>query len=461
MSVEWQNCFAIHFILHHEALNFSSFCFGSMSYRESVRSKNVQMLLCGKYLPELTSNVSHSEDIKCWICKMNPRSMRNELLLCDYCVSGAVHPGCVDPPYSLVTLGKFGCPLCIDKVMAEHRNEYEQLMDLGILDLTQDDPKKSNHMLQERCAKITCYSANDIVMLMFLVRDNSSFSDDHLKAIQERLDEEHTLGSLRQKILDVCGCLKYEVDHDHHLIDMVIKHEANVYKKYTKGKMRDALSIFLALNVYQEDIGKESDDAVNTTILDSFFRNCIHNRYSREYIENKRFQCDFIDQRMRGTTIFNEDKYIEIDIAESKLEQIYHTLNPNLRNKVQEFFNFKQKDKKCALCHRRQVERCHEKDRKSLFLDTVRDRKLVGTTINVGTLLKYFILQHKKEPLWMLCTRCHKYWDGTFKSNHTPVEQRKRGTQKRKLNHVDCQGDSIETDLSPQKKRKANHEFVG
>merc|ERR1712154_727400 len=95
-------------------------------------------------------------------------------------------------------------------------------------------------------------------------------------------------------------------------------------------------------------------------------------------------------------------------------------LNPNLRNKVLEFFNFKPEDKYCALCYRRtSIERCHEQDRKSIFMSTLRDRKLDGTKINVGTLLKYFILQHKNEPLWLLCTPCHKYWDRTYKANRS------------------------------------------
>lgn len=302
------------------------------------------------------------------------------------------------------------------------------------------------------CGYPSNYSMDDIIMLMFLVCDNSSFSNDDLKSIQERLVKKHSLESVRQKILDVCGCLKYLVHN--RLVDskkIKIKHREfnqhpNVYKKYIKGKIRMALDVFLALNIYQDDIGQ---NVPNKKVLYSFFRNCVDNQRSREYIRNKQYICDFIDNRLSRSKRFDESKYIEIDIVESELDKIYNSLRAEMQALLLYFFNFKEEDKKCALCHHKKVERCHEKNRKILFLDTIRDRNLSDTRINMGTFLRYFVLQHKKQPVWMLCKRCHHYWDSTYKkAKNLPVGKSKRGTQKRNLNHT------IGSKSPPKKKRK-------
>lgn len=393
---------------------------------------------------------------------MDPRADRKYLLLCDYCASGAIHCGCANPKYSSVPEGNFACPKCIIKVMVEHRDDYMQLMDedVPILDLTEPDLKIPNRTKPKHSAKMLNYSINDIITLMFVIRDNSSFSNGELQSIRGRLEREHTIPSLKQKILAVCACLKYEVAHDDRLDDLKIKHKEynpDLYKKYTTGTMNIALGIFLNLTVYQEDIGRETAEAVNTTLFDSFFRNCVYNRHSREYIENKRFQCAHIDRRMRNTKLkmFDETKHSEIDMFnQSDVEKAFNTINAALRLHVLQFFNYKKEDKKCVLCHHKKIERCHLTDCKSLFLDMVSERKLIGCRINVGTLHKYFILQHKKEPLWMLCKRCHRYWDKIYKPKHAPVGQQDEKSRKRNLNRSNVDQHSNQISPQPKKKRK-------
>merc|ERR1712012_171486 len=65
----------------------------------------------------------------CFHCKADPKDMEWEMLLCDFCYDGAAHCSCVTPPFSAVPEGQFGCPKCVEKVMADHGAEYEKMLD--------------------------------------------------------------------------------------------------------------------------------------------------------------------------------------------------------------------------------------------------------------------------------------------------------------------------------------------
>ena len=100
------------------------------SLKTARRARDIAMILCDKYLPGLSPNQTHSQTIKCCVCNLDPRSMQKQLLLCDYCLYGACHCfECADPPYTAVPDGKFACPQCMEKVITNHHEEYQQLMD--------------------------------------------------------------------------------------------------------------------------------------------------------------------------------------------------------------------------------------------------------------------------------------------------------------------------------------------
>ena len=72
------------------------------------------------------------------------------------------------------------------------------------------------------------YSVNDIVMLMYFIRDNETFTEETILSYQQNMDEEHSLDSLKLKILDTCSCLKYQIDNN--LIQIEIR-----YPNYNKN----------------------------------------------------------------------------------------------------------------------------------------------------------------------------------------------------------------------------------
>merc|ERR1712228_861125 len=58
------------------------------------------------------------------------------MLLCEYCVDGAMHCSCHEPRYYGVPDCDWACPNCVDKMMeeqpSEHREEFDQLVAEGI-----------------------------------------------------------------------------------------------------------------------------------------------------------------------------------------------------------------------------------------------------------------------------------------------------------------------------------------
>ena len=96
--------------------------------------RDAQMEICGMYLKTVDPNtvIDTNESVKCFYCKEDPKDMEWEMLLCDFCDSGAAHCSCIDPPYSSVPEDQFGCPQCVKKIMAEHKEEYQKLVDQKI-----------------------------------------------------------------------------------------------------------------------------------------------------------------------------------------------------------------------------------------------------------------------------------------------------------------------------------------
>ena len=96
--------------------------------------RDAQMEICAKYSKPLDPNIviDTTESVPCFYCKEDPREMEWELLLCYFCESGALHCCCADPPYSGIPDAPFGCPQCVEKAMAEHKDEYQQIVDQKI-----------------------------------------------------------------------------------------------------------------------------------------------------------------------------------------------------------------------------------------------------------------------------------------------------------------------------------------
>ena len=255
------------------------------------------------------------------------------------------------------------------------------------------------------------YSVNDITMIMYFCRDNEKFTQENILSYQQKMDLYHSLDSLKMKILDVSSCLHYQIHNN--LIDIEIKYQKynkhiGKYKQYSRGIMKQSLDVFLQLN-------NRTFQNIDGHILYNFFRNCVSNSYSKEYIENKLFQSNFIESKINNTNMFDENRFMDIDITENTFDKVYHSINPWLRNIVLQFFNYKKSDKICNLCHHNQIERCHQNDRKNVLKNVIIKHNLNDKKINIGRLLKLFILEHKDQPLWIFCKNCHKFYDKIYK----------------------------------------------
>lgn len=257
------------------------------------------------------------------------------------------------------------------------------------------------------------YTINDIVMLMYFIRDNEELTDKTILFYQKQMNNVHSLDSLDMKIKDISSCLQYQIDNK--LVNFKIKYKKynthiGKYKEYNRGKMKKSLDLFIKLN-------NKDFKSVEPDILYNFFKNCVMNKNSKEYIENKNFQCNFIDNKINKTKKFIEDNFIDIYIAENNIDKIYHSINPWLRNIIVEFFNYKKEDKICKICSNDNIQRSHEVNRKNILNNVIVKYNLYNTSINLGKLLKLFILEHKEEPLWLLCSFCHKYFDKDYKND--------------------------------------------
>jgi hypothetical protein len=255
------------------------------------------------------------------------------------------------------------------------------------------------------------YTINDIIMLMFYIRDNETINNNQINFLKSSFENEHSIQSIELKLKDVCSSLKYLIDNN--LIKLDIKYKKynknkGKYKKYNYGNIKESIDIFLNL-IHQKNI-----DEINDNIRYNYIRNCIENKNSVEYKENYSFNNNYINEKLKKTKIFNPNKFINIQINEDILDKLYNTLNPNLRNIINTFFNVKTN---CKICKNKNIERCHNKSRKGMFLDTIHNNNLINNNVNIGDLLRLFIMEHKKEPLWFLCKTCHHYWDKKHLSN--------------------------------------------
>merc|ERR1712228_9973 len=99
--------------------------------------RDVAIELVRKYKKEIDETIPIPKDAvtKCHVCAEDPSEMEWELLLCDFCTSGAAHCGCLDPDYSVVPEGKWACKECQNEIIESHKEEYEQMVAVKLNEL--------------------------------------------------------------------------------------------------------------------------------------------------------------------------------------------------------------------------------------------------------------------------------------------------------------------------------------
>ena len=110
--------------------------------------RDVGIALVQKYKKEIERDMSDVDNTICVKCKKDPKDQEWELLLCDFCITGAAHCSCQDPPYTAIPDGSWACYQCIDEIKKEYNDEYHKLHNKW-----KDDKlslKQRNQRLQEK-----------------------------------------------------------------------------------------------------------------------------------------------------------------------------------------------------------------------------------------------------------------------------------------------------------------------
>ena len=108
-----------------------------------------------KYKKETERDITVDNTL-CFKCKQDPKDQEWQLLLCDFCTTGAAHCSCHDPPYTAIPDGSWACYQCVDEMKKEYNDEYHKLLSKKIEQLHnkwKDDElslKQRNHESKQR-----------------------------------------------------------------------------------------------------------------------------------------------------------------------------------------------------------------------------------------------------------------------------------------------------------------------
>eukprot|EP01083_Nonionella_stella_P181926 653137_1 len=109
-------------------------------------ARDIASHLVSKYKAQMDQNtIVPSGGVTCFKCNSDPNDMEWELLLCEYCSTGAAHCSCVDPMYCSVPEGAWACNSCQHEVITKHQDEYNRIV-------------MAKHQELEKQSKRTCRS---------------------------------------------------------------------------------------------------------------------------------------------------------------------------------------------------------------------------------------------------------------------------------------------------------------
>eukprot|EP01083_Nonionella_stella_P279579 951011_1 len=116
-------------------------------------ARDIASHLVSKYKAQMDQNtIVPSGGVTCFKCNSDPNDMEWELLLCEYCSTGAAHCSCVDPMYCSVPEGAWACNSCQHEVISKHQDEYNRIVMAKHQELEKQCKRtwRSQSLLQQR-----------------------------------------------------------------------------------------------------------------------------------------------------------------------------------------------------------------------------------------------------------------------------------------------------------------------